>query len=111
MIRKKRKAMRMSQMLLAEKVGVSYQQIQKYEKGFSEITISRLCQIAEALGIDPASFLPSKDMVVAESVATYGKSTPEEESLLHLFRQLRRKKMRESLLLLLKEAVEIERKK
>ena len=102
----------MSQMRLAEKIGVSYQQIQKYEKGQSEITISRLYQIADALGIDPVSFLPAKEAAVAESIAPYGKSAPQDEvMLLNLFRQVKNKKMKESLLTLLKGAVEVERKK
>ncbi len=111
-IRKTRKALRMSQMRLAEKVGVSYQQIQKYEKGQSEITISRLYQIANALGIDPLSFLPARGTAVAESIAPYGKIGAEDEILLlNLFRKIKNKKMKESLLALLKEVAESERKR
>jgi len=39
---------------------VSYQQVQKYEKGISPITVERLQQIAKALGIAPADFLNNK---------------------------------------------------
>ena len=39
-IRKIRKKQGISQMALAEKVGLSFQQIQKYEKGISKISVS-----------------------------------------------------------------------
>lgn len=47
----------MSQMQLAEKIGVSYQQIQKYENGKSELTVSRLRQFSEAFNLPPSYFL------------------------------------------------------
>ena len=50
-IRVLRVASNLSQARLAEKVGVSFQQIQKYESGKSEITISRLLSIARALDV------------------------------------------------------------
>ena len=49
-IRALRKIAGLSQERLAGKVGVSYQQIQKYEKGTSTAHVPRLKQIAEALG-------------------------------------------------------------
>jgi transcriptional regulator with XRE-family HTH domain len=47
----------MSQMELAEKIGISYQQLQKYEKGINNISISRLKQIADVLKIPISSLL------------------------------------------------------
>jgi transcriptional regulator with XRE-family HTH domain len=41
---------------LAEKVGVTHQQLQKYEKGINRITASRLADIAHALGVDVTYF-------------------------------------------------------
>ncbi|MEW6162648.1 MAG: helix-turn-helix transcriptional regulator [Nitrospirota bacterium] len=38
-LKKYRLAAKMSQMELAEKIGVSYQQLQKYEKGVNNISI------------------------------------------------------------------------
>lgn len=38
---------------LAEAIGVSYQQVQKYETGFNRISISRLFEIAEVLNTKP----------------------------------------------------------
>ncbi|MBI5188912.1 MAG: helix-turn-helix transcriptional regulator [Nitrospirae bacterium] len=104
-IKKARKASNMSQMELAEKVGVSYQQIQKYEKGLSEITISRLSQIAEALGIPVNSFFADEKMMVSESVMHYGKLSDEEETLIQLYRKIRSKKIRDILLIVLRKIV------
>lgn len=42
---------------LAQKLGVSYQQIQKYEAGDNRIGASSLWQVARALGVTPGYFL------------------------------------------------------
>ena len=49
-IRERRRAVGMSQAALAQATGVTFQQIQKYERGANRISFSRLVQIAEALG-------------------------------------------------------------
>jgi transcriptional regulator with XRE-family HTH domain len=45
-IRELRKAHRLSQMQLAAKLDVSYQQVQKYEKGTGSISVERLAAVA-----------------------------------------------------------------
>lgn len=55
----RRQALGLSQTALAERVGVSFQQIQKYETGINRISASRLHQIALALGAEPGSFFPT----------------------------------------------------
>lgn len=57
-IRQRRRQISMSQEALAEACGVSFQQIQKYENGSNRVSISRLYQIANALGCDVESLLP-----------------------------------------------------
>jgi transcriptional regulator with XRE-family HTH domain len=47
----------MSQTDLAEEIGVSFQQVQKYERGANRIGASRIMEIARALRVDPAFFL------------------------------------------------------
>ncbi len=46
----------MSQEKLAEAIGLTFQQVQKYEKGTNRIGASRLQQIASILGVAPAFF-------------------------------------------------------
>jgi transcriptional regulator with XRE-family HTH domain len=48
-IRARRKSLAMSQTTLAEAVGLTFQQIQKYERGFNRVSFSRLVEIAHAL--------------------------------------------------------------
>jgi transcriptional regulator with XRE-family HTH domain len=45
----------MSQADLAEKLGVTFQQVQKYEKGANRVSAARLFDICEALGVSLAS--------------------------------------------------------
>ena len=46
----------MSQERLGAEVGLSFQQIQKYEKGHNRIGASRMQQLAQALNIPPSYF-------------------------------------------------------
>jgi len=46
----------MSQQTLGERVGVSFQQIQKYERGSNRMGSSRLVQIADVLDVPVGSF-------------------------------------------------------
>jgi transcriptional regulator with XRE-family HTH domain len=50
-LRKWRLAQDVDACVLAEKLGVSYQQLQKYEKGQTRITASRLYEIARTLSV------------------------------------------------------------
>jgi transcriptional regulator with XRE-family HTH domain len=52
-----RKSSGMTQTKLSQKIGISYQQVQKYEKGTSELTLSRLKQLADALGVPVSTFI------------------------------------------------------
>jgi transcriptional regulator with XRE-family HTH domain len=54
-IRAQRLVRRMSQTELGTRVGITFQQIQKYEKGVNRVGAGRLTRIAEVLGV-PAAF-------------------------------------------------------
>ena len=54
-IRHRRWMVGMTQQQLAERVGIKFQQIQKYETGMNRVSASRLWDISEALGA-PVSF-------------------------------------------------------
>lgn len=54
-IRHRRWMVGMTQQQLAEKVGIKFQQIQKYETGMNRVSASRLWDIAETLAV-PVSF-------------------------------------------------------
>ncbi|MGH7027199.1 helix-turn-helix domain-containing protein [Brevundimonas sp.] len=54
----RRSALGLSQTALAVQLGVSFQQVQKYEKGANRVSASRLHQVATALGCSVADFFP-----------------------------------------------------
>ncbi|PIR31961.1 MAG: transcriptional regulator [Alphaproteobacteria bacterium CG11_big_fil_rev_8_21_14_0_20_44_7] len=54
-LRLRRTIMGMSQESLAEALGITFQQVQKYEKGINRVSASRLYEISDALN-SPVSF-------------------------------------------------------
>src|SRR5271167_379014 len=75
-IRERRRGLGLSQTHLAEALGITFQQVQKYERGANRVSFSRLMAIADVLGytiyeltegLDPAR--PAPDMVRAQSLA------------------------------------------
>ena len=57
----------MSQTALGEKLGVSFQQIQKYEMGANRISASRLYRISRLLGLPLNYFFEGGDKPMAET--------------------------------------------
>ena len=55
-IRRKRRSLGLTQQDIAVAAGVSYQQIQNYERGTNRVSASRLFLISEALETSPLSF-------------------------------------------------------
>lgn len=55
-VRARRLELGMSQEKLGEAIGLTFQQVQKYEKGSNRIGSSRLVQIANALDVPPTYF-------------------------------------------------------
>jgi transcriptional regulator with XRE-family HTH domain len=55
-VRMQRILMRMSQEKLGDALGLTFQQVQKYEKGLNRIGASRLQQISKTLNVPPSFF-------------------------------------------------------
>lgn len=102
-IKEARKARGMTQMKLSELIGVSYQQVQKYEKG-SDISVERLKQIAKVVNMPITLFFPVG--AVAETPAVYGKVPEDETALLRLYRRIKSKKAKKAVIELLKTFTE-----
>ncbi|WP_113197949.1 helix-turn-helix domain-containing protein [Rhizobium sp.] len=67
-VRMRRQLLGLSQERLAEQIGVTFQQVQKYEKGMNRIGASRLQRIAEVLNTTPSFFFqqdPSEPLSLA----------------------------------------------
>lgn len=117
-IKASRQGVFLSQMELAERVGVSFQQIQKYEKGATRISVARLLQIAEALGLPVSVFLDEErqGLAVDEPAGEYRRSLPsageagrrEEARLLTLFRKLADRRLRAGVMQQLQGLVELQ---
>ena len=76
-LRWRRRELRLTQEKLGELLSLTFQQVQKYEKGVNRISAGRLYEIAAALGVQIAYFydgaselLPNRDSVVAEQDAS-----------------------------------------
>ena len=60
-VRERRTLLGLSQSHLAEQVGLTFQQIQKYERGTNRISASRLWQLSEVLGVPISWFFEDPD--------------------------------------------------
>jgi len=86
-IRNRRKELGLSQEQLAERVGVSYQQIQRYENGGSMLNVENIQRVAQALGISVTRFFaPNGRELVAEPATPF--ESEDEKKLLRSFRDL-----------------------
>jgi transcriptional regulator with XRE-family HTH domain len=54
-MRERRLALNMSQDELGQKIGVAFQQVQKYERGTNRVSAARLFDICKALDVSLAS--------------------------------------------------------
>lgn len=103
----------MSQMELAERIGVSYQQIQKYERGRSQITVQRLSYVAEALRTTVPALLADQDASRASkgtvgyvSDRTAGAAEREQHAFLRLFARIENPRVRRHILTLMQSIVD-----
>jgi transcriptional regulator with XRE-family HTH domain len=119
-IRQIRKGWGLSQIELAERMGISFQQIQKYEKGSTRISVMRLEQISDALGVPITSFFeegkssPGVSDFTTEYVPkgdafeSFQPFNKEEMTLLKLFRKTRNRKVRKGIIAQLRVVIELE---
>lgn len=90
-IRKRRKALGLSQTELAHNIGVKFQQVQKYETGANRVAASRLWKISEALKVPITYFF--EDLELAgfsedDAAARNDPSLPETSEMIKIFNRL-----------------------
>lgn len=85
-IRERRMELGLSQEELGEKLDVSYQQVQKYEKGTSQLTVEKLQKVARILDVRIDYFFKEMPSLVSETPVPYGGLSSEEKSLLKQYR-------------------------
>ena len=104
-VRLRRQEVQMSQEGLASRLGLTFQQVQKYEKGTNRISASRLFHIAKALNVPVSYFFEDLQSAAADqnALATRADNTrlafsPEAADLLRLFSGIRHREVRQALL-------------
>ena len=119
-IKQLRKERGFTQMDLADRINVSYQQVQKYEKNETQLSVQRLAEIARALEVPITLFLREPRFGFTgtmEEPETYRpretvpmQVTKEEAICLKLLRKVENKKVRDGFIKMLKGTVELEGK-
>jgi len=112
-VRSRRLEINMSQERLADLLGVTFQQVQKYEKGINRIAASRLHDIAAALDLPVARFFEGLSSGraggVAEPARAYAEdvlATPEGAQLVALFASIKSLKVRRRVIELVRALAE-----
>jgi transcriptional regulator with XRE-family HTH domain len=75
-IRIQRMATGLSQTTLADQLGVTFQQVQKYEKGVNRVGAGRLTKIAKVLGVPIGIFFGTADAGAIERSDRHTPSSP-----------------------------------
>jgi transcriptional regulator with XRE-family HTH domain len=81
-VRYRRMIIGMSQEKLGEKMNLTFQQIQKYEKGTNRVGASRLFQLSKILEVPVGYFFEDAFASAAHANASQGLHEPEQESYL-----------------------------
>lgn len=98
-IRARREELRITQAQLAAGAGVTFQQIQKYERGVNRVSAARLLQIAAVLKSTGAALLGELDGAEGDELAL---AAPGAAELLSTFRDIQDAEKRDALLLVAK---------
>jgi transcriptional regulator with XRE-family HTH domain len=110
-IRLRRNVLGVSQTTLAEKIGVTFQQVQKYEKGTNRVGASRIQAIATFLTVPVSYFFDeapgASDDPAAENEMAKFISSPEGRSLNRTFASIKDPQARRQLAALVKTVAEL----
>lgn len=68
-LRWRRRELRLTQEQLGERLGLTFQQVQKYEKGVNRVSAGRLFEMASQLSVPIAYFFEGADEVVSSQLA------------------------------------------
>ena len=115
-VRLRRRILRMSQTKFGNALGVTFQQIQKYEKGTNRISASRLQMMSGILGVPITFFFregdakpnPAEEMEIPEGSLARFISTADGLKLNRAFIAIKNDKIRRSVVALVKALAEIE---
>lgn len=100
-VRMRRTELGMSQEKLGDAIGITFQQVQKYEKGTNRTGSSRLHQVAGILGVPVTFFFEgapgqrkTKGKAISSDYVTQFLATPDGLALAKAFTQIKDRKLR-----------------
>ncbi len=105
-IRNARRSKGVSMEDLGQALGVSYQQIQKYETGASRISVKALSQIAAYLGIQIVELLPNQKKSSYEAARLYVEADEETVQLIKYWQRISVLRIRKFILAFVKEMLQ-----
>ena len=105
-LRSARKAKGLSQMELGRVLGITFQQIQKYERGANRISASMLVQAAHTLGVSSASILPADDAPPMPDLTRLAAATKGMDEAMQLFAAIKSPRLRREIIRLMRAMVE-----
>jgi len=101
-LRQLRKAIGMSQQVLGERLGLTFQQVQKYERGTNRVSASKLHEAALVLGVSISDFfegLPASGLEGgSDALAVRMSAEPDLRRLVSLYQTIPRGDARKRLL-------------
>ena len=115
----RRRMLSMSQERLAEQLGLTFQQVQKYEKGINRISAGRLQQLSRILDVsisfffenasEPADQALAKEETPSPTLVTDFLVTNDGQALLKAFMRISDKEIRRSIVRFVKAVTEADR--
>ncbi|AEP10308.1 helix-turn-helix domain-containing protein [Micavibrio aeruginosavorus] len=91
---------------LGQALGVSYQQVQKYETGASRISVKALSQIAAYLDVEIVAFLPNQKQSKYEAARLYVEADEETVQLIKYWQRISVLRIRKFILAFVKEMLQ-----
>lgn len=104
----RRRQLGISQQALAERLGVSFQQVQKYEKGANRLSAAMLYEASRALSLPVSSFFDGLGEAGTGATQAELAASPEGAELANAYLAIRRPALRSGLLSIARELVRME---
>ena len=78
----------LTQAALAQRCGLSHQQIHKYENGQATISVVRMLRLAEVLGVAPSAFMHEIEAAHLHAEAPYPPAPRQAHRMVHYFERI-----------------------
>ncbi|MDR1609684.1 MAG: helix-turn-helix domain-containing protein [Holosporales bacterium] len=103
LVREKRRGLKITQRQLAEAVGCTFQQIQKYESGRSKLSVQMLLKICSYLRTNPSYFFSG--LMLSESSDDTVANSDAEAKLLSILRSVKNERIKAKIVELVEAVV------